>query len=54
MKEKDIENLSDINIRDTVDSNKININDDDDKSKLTSSDYYSEKHVKNTEKQTKR
>ena len=43
MKEKDIENLTDINIRDTVDSNKININDDDDKSKLTSSDYYSEK-----------
>ena len=40
MKEKDIENLSDINIRDTVDSNKINtndiINDDDEKARLSS------------------
>ena len=46
MKEKDIENLSDINIRDTVDSNKINtndiINDDDEKARL-SSDIYNTK-----------
>ena len=55
MKEKDIENISDINIRDTVDSNKIGndiINDDDDKSKLTSSDVYSQnQNFKNTKEE---
>ena len=45
MKEKDIENISDINIRDTVDSNKMSndiINDVDDRTRLTTSDIYSQ------------
>ena len=57
MKERDIENISDINIRDTIDSNKINntyINTDDDKTRLTSSssDFFSENQkIKNTKEE---
>ena len=45
MNENDMENLSDIHIRDTVDSNQINNTDltsDDDKTRLTSSDIFSQ------------
>ena len=45
MNENDMENLSDIHIRDTVDSNQINNTDltsDDDKTRLTSSDVFAQ------------
>ena len=55
MKEKDIENISDINVRETVDSNKINnndiINDEDDRSKLISTLDSDNHNFVNTEKE---
>ena len=55
MKEKDIENISDINIRDTIDSNQIingNITTDDDKIRLTSSDVHGQnKKLANTKEE---